>query len=135
MKLTLATILSSLMLCIPAWAKSVAFHVTSYKYDYLGDKPTQEDCSKTICTLAITTVEGLTPNLNPKLLNHFVLQCKSWLHINEPKTPASFGKCRTLRVGADYEMTLDGNRVLFSGDKADQTDPFFLIIEEAEIRK
>jgi hypothetical protein len=86
--------------------------------------------------VAIFTVEGNTLNPDSDVIHHFLLQCKSWILIEDNKTEA--GKCRGLRVGGNYNVTLDGiGNVLFPGDKPDQeqTDPLYRILEEKEQSK
>ncbi len=102
-----------LLLLFPALAitggyaqeQKYTLHVTSYKYEYVGDKPAP-DCSKVPCVVAIFTVEGDTLNPDSNVIHHFLLQCKSWILTGDNTIKA--GKCRGLRVGGNYNVVLDG---------------------------
>ena len=110
--------------------QSVNFHVTSYKYEYVGDKPTTQDCHHTPCTTAIRTAEGFTNNSNPNLVNHFVLRCTEWVLLGGASNAPQYGKCWVLKVG-DYNATMEGAWMLFFDDTK-ETNPLYVIVEESE---
>jgi hypothetical protein len=121
----LSLVVIVLALCVDAQDKpeTVTLHVTHVKSDYVGDKPTTQDCAKMPCTTMIVTVEAQSEHVS------FVLECKQWFLIADP---TQTGKCWALRAGKDYTVRRDGRNVLFFDDKQGQTDPLFQVVEEAE---
>jgi len=111
------------------YAQGLNLHVTSYKYEYVGDKPTTQNCKDYPCTTGIYTVEGWAENSNPSLITAFVIQCKSWVFVG--KTGPTTGKCWALKVGENYAATQDGGKMLLLGDTS-ETEPVYLIVEATE---
>lgn len=133
-----AFLLTILAFAMPASTQSVqaqtfTLHVTSYKSEYVGDKPSGHDCSQPPpCITDITTVEGFSEdrNPNPDLTNYFVIQCRAWVMTT---TPIVWGKCWTLEVGHNYTVRPDGRGfLLFYDDRVDKPDPLYRILEETE---
>jgi hypothetical protein len=125
------TIVASFVLLATATlcAQELTLHVTSYKYEYVGDKPTTQTCKDYPCTTGIYTVEGWAKNSNANLITAFLIQCKSWVLLGNP---TSWGKCWVLKVGQDYAAAQDGGDLLFFGEKRGGTDPVYHILEATE---
>jgi hypothetical protein len=78
-KLTLA----ACVLLLPVHAEDTpafVLHVTHVKSEYVGDKPTQNDCKKIPCTTMIITVEAHSVQTD------FVLECKQWVLLTDRNT-------------------------------------------------
>lgn len=102
---------------------SFTLHVTHVKFDYVGDKPTTQDCAKMPCITMIVTTDAYSDHVS------FVLECRQWILIGKEMQS---GKCRALRAGKDYMVKRNGRSILFFDDREGQTDPLFLVIEETE---
>jgi hypothetical protein len=97
-------------------------HVTHAKSEYVGDKPTQNDCKKIPCTTLIVTVEAHSVQTD------FILECKQWILLTDP---IQTGKCWGLETAKEYSTRRAGRSLLFYDDKPD-TNPLYMVIEEAE---
>jgi hypothetical protein len=77
LKLTLVTFV--LPLCLHAGEKNAfVLHITHVKFDYIGDKPTDSNCTKMPCTTMIITVEAHSAQID------FELQCKQGILVTDP---------------------------------------------------
>ena len=78
--LELTLLVGGYLLCAHAQEQAASFvlHVTHVKSEDMGEKPTQNDCTKMPCTTMIVTVEGYSVQTD------FVLECKQWVSDTKP---------------------------------------------------
>jgi hypothetical protein len=118
----------AIVLALFAWpvqaqdTPAFVLHVTHVKSEYVGDKPTQNDCKKIPCTTLIVTVEAHSVQTD------FILECKQWVLLTDP---IQNGKCWGLETAKEYPTRRAGRSLLFYDDKPD-TNPLYMVIEEAE---
>jgi hypothetical protein len=122
--LRLTLLVGGFLLCAHAQEQTPAFvfHVTHVKSENMGDKPTQNDCTKMPCTTMIFTVEGYSVQTD------FVLECKQWVLLTNP---IQTGKCWAFETAKEYPTRRAGRALLFYDDKPD-TNPLYMVIEETE---